>query len=97
MKRFCASLLSATALSVSLAEEPYVDFAQFETHLNMYCVACHNSERTDGDVDFETYGSQHALMSRASLLDNMEWAISEEEMPPQKAKKMPPPRTAKRW
>ncbi|MGF1453644.1 MAG: DUF1592 domain-containing protein [Opitutales bacterium] len=82
-------LLAAPVLASGLSEEPPIDFAQFENLMRSYCVECHNAQVTKGGVDFASDGSERALMSKPILLENMEWAVADEEMPPRTSAHQP--------
>jgi len=85
-----AATIAALILpAVTCADEREVDFVQFEGLLREYCLDWHNASEQEGDVDFQTGFSRHKMMSQPVLLDNMEWAIAEEEMPPLTADKQP--------
>ncbi len=53
------------------------------------CYECHNSADQKGSLDLEVLTRETDYRSRPSLLENIDWVVSEHEMPPTTAKNQP--------
>ncbi len=53
-----------------------------------YCTACHNAEKTEGEIDLEALlAKPETLWRDAKLLDTLHAVVADGDMPPKKAKK----------
>lgn len=91
---------AACALLVGvLPSFPLQASQSFETDLQpalqKYCYECHNAEENAGSLNLEKYDTEADFLSHPHLLEDLQWVIGEEEMPPTESKQ-PPAETRER-
>jgi len=87
MRLLSLALMAWTLVSVANGVENNAEFELNKTFLTTYCVSCHGNEKSKGDHNFETFNDSD--WNNHDLLDELLWVLSENEMPPKKAKKKP--------
>jgi len=87
MRLLSLALMAWALAPVANGVESNADFDLNKTFLTTYCVSCHGNEKSKGDHNFENFNESD--WNDHDLLDELLWAVSENEMPPKKAKKKP--------
>ena len=87
MRLLSLALIAWTLVSVANGVENNTEFELNKTFLTTYCVSCHGNEKSKGDHNFENFNDSD--WNNHDLLDELLWVLSENEMPPKKAKKKP--------
>ncbi len=87
MRLLSLALMAWTLVSVANGDEKNTEFELNRTFLTTYCVSCHGNEKSKGDHNFENFNDSD--WNNHDLLDELLWVLSENEMPPKKAKKKP--------
>ena len=87
MRLLSLALMAWALVPVANGVESNADFDLNKTFLTTYCVSCHGDEKSKGDYNFENFDDRD--WNDHDLLDELLWVLSENEMPPKKAKKKP--------
>ena len=87
MRLLFLALVAWALVSVANGAENTTAFDLNKTFLTTYCVSCHGNEKSKGGHNFEAFGDSD--WNDHDLLDELLWVVSENEMPPEKAKKKP--------
>ncbi len=90
-----AGLVFATAPDLrSNTLEGVPDFhSEAQPLIERYCYECHNSVDQKGQLDLEVLTRESDYLSNSNLLENLEWVLFDEAMPPREA---PQPTEAER-
>jgi len=87
MRLLSLALIAWALAPVANGVENNTEFELNKTFLATYCVSCHGNEKSKGDHNFENFSDSD--WNDHDLLDELLWVVSENEMPPKKAKKKP--------
>jgi len=88
LRPLCAAeSLPATGLAQSPATHPALTEA-FRPLAKEYCTACHNAEKTEGEIDLEALlAKPEMLWDDGKLLNTLHDVVADGDMPPKKANK----------
>lgn len=87
--------LALTFWLMTLCRHPIMasDNILFEDHiqpiLSQFCTPCHNEEDRSGELDLSHWTTQQMIHREVGRLEQIEWQISNGEMPPKNATKLP--------
>ncbi len=87
------ALLAVAGSGLSSASAAVPENIDFNEHvlplMESMCYDCHNSADQKGSLDLEVLTRETDYRSRPSLLENIDWVVSEHEMPPSTAENQP--------
>ena len=83
------SLTIALSISIASPLAAEVTFERAHNLIQQYCVECHNPADEKGNLDLAVFESKADFLADPHVLEELEWVISQKEMPVPAAPKQP--------